>query len=108
MVYRVRALSRPCLVKIAIGTKGRKWLCSVEGRVGHHVPGAVFVDLKLRETYGGAIGAAELDVEPAPGFAPDGVGVIEGPQMPRLDGELRDVLQDRDHVERLVCLARHW
>jgi hypothetical protein len=53
-------------------------------------------------------GAADLDVEPAPGFAPDGVGVIDGPQIPCLDAELRDVLRDGDHVELMVCDARHW
>jgi hypothetical protein len=71
------------------------------------VPGAFFVGLELRETYRGAIGAADLDVEPLPGFASDGVGMIDGSQIPCLDAKLRDVLRDGYEVELLVCDAGH-
>jgi hypothetical protein len=90
MVYRSRALSSPYLVKLATGTKGRRLLCSVDRSVGHHVPGTLVVGLELRETYRGAIGAADLDLESPAGFALDGVGVIDGPQIPCLDAKLRD------------------
>jgi hypothetical protein len=76
------------MIEIAIGTKGRTWLCLAEMSVGHHVPGAFFVGLELRETYRGAIGAADLDVESPADFAPDGVGVIDGPQISCLDASL--------------------
>ena len=59
----------------------------------------------MRETYRGAIGAADLDLESPAGFAPDGVGVIDGPQIPCLDAKLRDVLRDGYEVELLVCDA---
>jgi hypothetical protein len=71
------------------------------------VPGAFFVGLELRETYGGAIGAAELDVESPAGFDPDGVGVIYGPQISCFDAKLRDVLRDGYEAELLVCDAGH-
>jgi hypothetical protein len=95
------------LVKLAIGTKGRRWLCLVERSVDHYVPGAFFVGLELRETYRGANGAADLDVEPPPGFAPDGVGVIDGPKISCLDAKLRDVLRDGYEAEPLVGDAGH-
>src|SRR5687767_773255 len=85
------------------------WLSSlspvrlIERSIGHHVPGTLFVNPKLREAYRGAIGAADFDVESPPGFAADGVGVNDGTGIPFLDAELRD----GDHVERLVCFARH-
>lgn len=60
------------MIEIAIGTKERRWLCLAEMSVDHHVPGANFVGLELHETYCGAIGAADLDVESPAGFAPDG------------------------------------
>lgn len=78
------------MIEIAIGTKGRRWLCLAEMSVDHYVPGALFVDLELRETYRGAIGAADLDLESPAGFALDSVGVIDGPQIPCLDAKLRD------------------
>jgi hypothetical protein len=93
------------MIEIAIGTKGRRWLCLAEMSVGHHVPGAIFVGLELRETYRGAIGAADLDVEPLPGFASDGVGMIYGPQIPCLDAELRDVFGDGDRLQLFVGCA---
>jgi hypothetical protein len=71
------------------------------------VPGALFVGLELRETYRGAIGAADLDVEPLPSFASDRVGVIDGPQISCLDAKLRNVLRDGYEVELLVCDAGH-
>jgi hypothetical protein len=95
------------MIEIAIGMIVRMWLSSVERRVGHDVPGALFVGLELRETYRGAIGAADLDVEPPPGFAPDGVGVIDGPKISCLDAKLRDVLRDGYEIELLVCDAGH-
>jgi hypothetical protein len=70
-------------------------------------PGTLFVNLEPRETYRGAIGAADLDVEPTPGFAPDWVGVIDGSQIPCFDAKLRDVLRDGYEVELLVCDAGH-
>ena len=71
------------------------------------MPGAFFVGLELRETYRGAIEAADLDVESAAGFAPDGVSVIDGPQISCLDAKFRDVLRDGDKVALLVCDAGH-
>jgi hypothetical protein len=56
-------------------------VCLIERSIGHHVPGTLFVNLELRETYRGAIGAADLDVESPAGFAPDGVGVTDGPKL---------------------------
>ena len=88
-------------------TKSLESLRLVERRVAHDVPGAFFVGLELRETYRGAIGAADFDVEPLPGFASDRVGVIDGPKMSCLDIELRDVLGDGYEVELLVCDAGH-
>jgi hypothetical protein len=79
----------------------------IERSIGHHVPGALFVGLELRETYRGAIGAADFDVESLPGFASDRVGVIDGPKMSCLDIELRDVLGDGYEVELLVCDVGH-
>jgi hypothetical protein len=90
------------------------WLCSlspvclIERSIGHHVPGTLFVNLELHETYRGAIGAADLDVEPLPGFASERVGVIDGPQIPCLDAKLRDVLRDGYEAELFVCDARHF
>jgi hypothetical protein len=75
---------RPYSVKLATETKSLKSLRLVERRVGHDVPGAFFVGLDLRETYRGAIGAADLDV----------VGMIDGPKISCLDAKLRDVLRD--------------
>jgi hypothetical protein len=71
------------------------------------VPGAFFVGLELRETYRGAIGAGDLDVVSPAGFAPNGVGAIDGPKISCLDAKLRDVLRDRYEVELLVCDAGH-
>ncbi len=71
------------------------------------MPGAFFVGLELCETYRGAIGAADLDVESPAGFALDEVGVIDGPKIPCLDAKLRDVLRDRYESELLVCDAGH-
>ena len=71
------------------------------------MPGALFVGLELRETYRGAIGAADLDVESPAGFALDGVGVIDGPKISCLDAKLRDVLRDGYEVDLLVCVAGH-
>ena len=71
------------------------------------MPGAHFVGLKLRETYRSAIGAADLDVESPAGFAPDGVGVIDGPKISCLDANLRDVLWDGYEIELSVCDAGH-
>jgi hypothetical protein len=71
------------------------------------VPGAFFVGLELRETYRGAIGAADLDVESPAGFAPDEVGMIDGPKISCLDAKLRDILRDGYEAELLVCDAGH-
>ena len=71
------------------------------------MPGAFFAGLKLRETYRGALGAADLDVEYPAGFAPDGVGVIDSPKISCHDAKLRDVLRDGYEVELLVCAAGH-
>jgi hypothetical protein len=71
------------------------------------VPGAFFVGLELCETYRGAIGAADLDVESPAGFAPNGVGAIDGPKIPCLDAEFWDILRDGYEAELLVCDAGH-
>ena len=71
------------------------------------MPGAFFVGLELRETYRGAIGATDLDVESPAGFAPNGVGVIDGPKISCLNAKLRDVLRDGYEAELLVCGAGH-
>ena len=71
------------------------------------MPGALSIGLELRETYRGALGAADLGVESPAGFAPDGVGVIDGPKISCLDAKLRDVLRDGYEVELLVCDAGH-
>jgi len=83
-------------------------VCLIERSIGHHVPGTLFVNLELRETYRGAIGAADLDVEPPAGVAPDGVSAIGGPKISCLDAKLRDVLRDGYEAELLVCDARHF
>ena len=71
------------------------------------MPGALLVGLELRETYGGVVGAADLDVEPTPCLAPDGVGVVDGTQVASLDTWFCDVLRDGDHVELLVGNVGH-
>lgn len=71
------------------------------------MPGTLFVNLEVCETYRGAIGAADLDVESPVCFAPDGVGVIDGPKLSCFDAKLRDVLRDGYEAELLVCDAGH-
>jgi hypothetical protein len=71
------------------------------------VPGAFFVNLELRETYRGAIGAGDLDVVSPASFAPDGVGVIDGSEVACLDAKLRNILRDGYEAELLVCDAGH-
>ncbi len=53
------------------------------------MPDAFFVGFDLHESYRGAIGAADLDVESLAGFASDGVGAIDGPKISCLDAKLR-------------------
>src|SRR5215208_603305 len=90
------------------------WLCSlspvclIERSIGHHLPGTLFDNLELRETYCGAIGAADLDVESPVCLDPDGVGVIDGSEVSCLDVKLRDVLRDGYEAELFVCDARHF
>jgi hypothetical protein len=82
-------------------------VCLIERSIGHHVPGTLFVNLELRETYCGAIGAADFDVESPVCLAADRVSVIDGPKISCLDAKLRDVLRDGYEAELLVCDVGH-